>query len=62
MRRAEPCRAGGAFEIGDVAPGDYYLVAFDHAEIGLLPAADLPGAVVPIASSVRAFWLSVRIR
>jgi hypothetical protein len=51
--RQVPCRAGGAFEIGDVAPGDYYLVAFDHAEIGLLPAADLPGAVVPIASSVR---------
>jgi hypothetical protein len=47
-----PCRAGGAFEIGDVAPGDYYLVAFDRTEIGILPAADLPAAIMPIASNV----------
>jgi len=51
--RQVPCRAGGAFEFGDVAPGDYYLVAFDRTEIGILPAADLPGAIMPIASSVR---------
>ena len=35
---------------GDVAPGDYYAVAFDQK--GILPAADLPPAIVPIASSV----------
>jgi hypothetical protein len=51
--RQVPCRAGGAFEIGDVAPGDYYLVAFDRTEIGILPPAELPSAIVPIASGVR---------
>jgi hypothetical protein len=51
--RQVPCRAGGAYEIGDVAPGDYYLVAFDRTEIGILPAADLPAAIMPIASIVR---------
>jgi len=47
------CRAGGAFEMGDVTPGDYYLVAFDHAESSGLPAAELPAAIMPIASNVR---------
>jgi hypothetical protein len=51
--RQVECRAGGAFEFGDVAPGDYHVVAFDRTESGGLPAADLPGAIVPIASNVR---------
>jgi hypothetical protein len=50
--RQVPCRPGGSFEIGDVPPGDYYVMAFDRAEQGGLPAADLPGAIVPFASSV----------
>jgi hypothetical protein len=51
--RQVECRAGGAFKIGDVTPGDYYLVAFDRTESGGLPAADLLEAIMPIASSVR---------
>jgi hypothetical protein len=51
--RQTACRTGGAFEIGDVPPGDYYLVAFDRTESGGLPAADLPTAIVPLASNVR---------
>jgi len=49
--RQVECKAGGAFEIVEVPPGDYYVVAFDHK--GQLPAADLPAAIMPIASSVR---------
>jgi hypothetical protein len=51
--REVACRAGGAFEIDDVAPGDYYLIVFDRSERGGLPAADLPGVIVPMASTVR---------
>jgi hypothetical protein len=45
--------AAGAFEIGEVPPGDYYVVAFERTEKGGLPAADLPGAIMSIASNVR---------
>ena len=47
------CGAGGAFEFGQVPPGDYYIMAFDRAESGGLPAADLPASIIPFASSVR---------
>jgi hypothetical protein len=47
------CGAGGAFEIGQVPPGDYYIMAFDRTEGGGLPAADLPASIVPFASTVR---------
>jgi hypothetical protein len=47
------CGAGGAFEIGPVQPGDYYILAFDRVESGGLPAADLPASIIPLASSVR---------
>jgi hypothetical protein len=51
--RQVECRTGGAFQIGDVTPGDYYLVAFDRPDKGGLPASDLPVAIIPIASNVR---------
>jgi len=47
------CGAGGAFEISQAPPGDYYIVAFDRTEGGGLPAADLPASIIPFASSVR---------
>jgi hypothetical protein len=51
--RQAACGTDGTFEIGQVPPGDYYVVAFDRTERGGLPAADLPAAIVPIASNVR---------
>ena len=39
--------------IGQIPPGDYYIVAFDRTENGGLPAADLPASIIPMASSVR---------
>lgn len=45
--------AGGAFEFDRVAPGGYYVVAFDQAEGRELPPADLPASIVPLASSVQ---------
>jgi len=47
------CGAGGAFEFGQVPPGDYYIMAFDRTESGGLPAADLPASIIPFASSLR---------
>jgi len=47
------CGAGGVFEIAQVPPGDYYIMAFDHAGTGGLPPADLPASVIPFASTVR---------
>lgn len=49
--RQVECRTGGAFEIGEVPPGDYYAVAFDQK--GMLSATDLPAAIISIASNVR---------
>jgi hypothetical protein len=46
--------AGGAFEVDQVRPGDYYIVAFDRTESGGLPPADLPASILPFASTVRA--------
>jgi hypothetical protein len=51
--RQTTCGAGGTFEIRDVQPGDYYVVAFNRTERDVLPAADLPFAIMPLASSVR---------
>jgi hypothetical protein len=51
--RRATCGPSGAYEIADVPPGDYYLVAFDHAESDGLPPADLPFSIVPLASTVR---------
>jgi hypothetical protein len=45
------CGAGGSFEFRNVVPGDYYLVAFDHA--GQPPPVDLPEMVAAIATEVR---------
>jgi hypothetical protein len=50
--RQAQCRADGAFELADVTPGDYYVVAFDRAEKSGIPAADLPTAIVNIASTL----------
>ena len=47
------CGAGGGFEIAQVPPGDYYIMAFDRMESGGLPAADLPASIIPFASSVQ---------
>ncbi|HEY4364113.1 MAG TPA: carboxypeptidase-like regulatory domain-containing protein [Bryobacteraceae bacterium] len=51
--RQIPCGPGGAYDFTQVPPGEYYLAAFDRAESGGLPAADLPAAIVPFGSSVR---------
>ncbi len=50
--RQVTCGAGGAFEIGQVPPGNYYILAFDRTESGGLPPADLPASIMPFASSV----------
>jgi len=47
------CGAGGGFEIAQVPPGDYYIMAFDRMESGGLPAADLPASIIPFASTVQ---------
>jgi hypothetical protein len=47
------CGAGGAFEIGQVPPGDYYVVAFERTEGRGLPTTDVVAEIIPIASSVR---------
>jgi hypothetical protein len=51
--RQVTCGPGGAYEIGQVPPGDYYILAFDRMESGGLPAADLPASIMPFASTVR---------
>jgi hypothetical protein len=51
--RQVTCGTGGAFEIGQVPPGEYYIMAFDRTESGGLPAADLPASIIPFASSVQ---------
>jgi hypothetical protein len=51
--RQATCGAGGSFEIGQVPPGDYYIMAFDRMDSGGLPPADLPASIMPFASSVR---------
>ena len=51
--RVVDCGAGGAFQFDGVAPGDYYVVAFDHAGRRALPPVDLLQSVIPLASSVR---------
>lgn len=47
------CGAGGAFEIGQVPPGGYYIVAFERTEGRGLPTTDVVTQIMPIASSVR---------
>jgi hypothetical protein len=47
------CGAGGVFEIGQVPPGNYYILAFDRTESGGLPPADLPASIIPFATSVQ---------
>jgi hypothetical protein len=47
------CKAGGAFEFQGIVPGDYYLVAFDHAWQFAAPPPDVPGSIIPIATSIR---------
>jgi hypothetical protein len=49
-RQAE-CGAGGGFEMAEVAPGDYYAVAFDRTEQSAMSATDFPAAILPIAST-----------
>jgi hypothetical protein len=51
--RTTSCGAGGAFEINEAVPGDYYVVAFDRSDIGGLPWDMLFSAILPIASGVR---------
>ena len=51
--RQAMCGPGGAFEIGQVPPGDYYVVAFERTVGRGLPMTDVVAAVIPIASSVR---------
>jgi hypothetical protein len=52
--RQVSCSQGGAFDFGEIPPGDYYAVAFDHAaDRDGPPAADLQAAMLPLASSVR---------
>jgi 5-hydroxyisourate hydrolase-like protein (transthyretin family) len=51
--RQVTCGLGGAFEIGQVPPGEYYMVASYRPEESELPTVDLLQAIVPIASSVR---------
>ena len=51
--RQVTCGPGGAFEIGQVPPGEYYMAASYRSEESELPAADLPYSIVPIAASVR---------
>jgi hypothetical protein len=51
--RTTKCRSGGAFEIGDVPPGDYSVVAFDHSDDGGVQWDQLPSTIAQIASSVR---------
>lgn len=47
------CGPNGAFEFDGVEPGDYYVVAFDHAGDSGLPPGSLPTAIAPMAASVR---------
>jgi hypothetical protein len=47
------CKQGGAFEFQGIVPGDYYLVAFDYAGQFAAPPPDVPGSIIPIATSVR---------
>ena len=51
--RVVDCGAGGAFQLDGVEPGDYYVVAFEHAGKRALPPVDLLRSVIPLASSVR---------
>jgi hypothetical protein len=51
--RLVACGAGGAFEIAQVPPGDYSVVAFDRTERVGLAAADFLVTIAPLASSVR---------
>jgi hypothetical protein len=51
--RQVTCGAGGSFEIGQVPPGDYFIVAFDRTNGSELPAADLPASIMPLASSLQ---------
>ncbi len=46
-----PCGPGGTFEIGNVAPGAYYVVAFDHG--GSLPPESLPGSIMTMAEETK---------
>lgn len=50
--REVKCGAGGAFEIGELAAGDYFAVAFDRTDERGLAAADLPSGILPFATSV----------
>jgi hypothetical protein len=51
--RQVTCGAGGAYEISQIPPGEYSIVAFDRMDSGGLPAADLPASIIPFASSVK---------
>jgi hypothetical protein len=50
--RRTSCGAGGAFQFGDVPPGDYYVAAFDRVQGLGLPPDNLPDSIVPLARSV----------
>ena len=56
--REEMAGTTGTFEFQNVAPGDYYVVAFDRvpyidAVSRGLPPGDLPASIIPLATRVR---------
>jgi hypothetical protein len=51
--RQAPCGAGGAFEMAQVVPGEYSVVAFDRTERVGLAVSDFLATIAPLASSVR---------
>lgn len=51
--RETSCGRDGAFEFENVAPGDYYVVAFDRTDARGLPVTDVLAAIVPMAASVK---------
>lgn len=50
--RSIQCNADGAFSLGNVPPGDYGIVAFDHGVLAQVSWNSLESLVVPLETSV----------